>query len=234
MAKKDSQNTPQLEDDIVAEEVQAGFNTGEATVLDKFNRNRKLYIGGLIGVLVLVAGYFWYRSSQAEAEAEAMDKAELAFRSFYQDSLNTAINGTASFAGLERIKTEYDGTKAANLARYMLGTAKLQLAKTDEGIQELEAMDKDDDLMLNASAHFALGYGYEEKGNYTEAAKHYRMAADKLPNDATSPLFLLREAQCHELGKRQDEALAVYKELLKKYPRSQEGQQAEKHIARLQ
>ncbi|MBX3101870.1 MAG: tetratricopeptide repeat protein [Bacteroidetes bacterium] len=235
MAKKDSQNTPPVDDEeIIVEEVKANFSANEPTVLDKFNRNRKIYAGLLVAAVVLVAGFFWYRSSQAETEAEAMDKAELAFRAFYQDSLNLAINGTATFAGLEKIKTDYEGTRAANLARYMLGTAKLQLGKTDEGIKDLEDMDKGDEQMLNASAYFALGYAYEEKGKYAEAAEKYRQAADLVPNESTSPLFLMRAAQCHELGGKPDEALKVYQEILKKYPRSQEGQQVEKYIARLQ
>lgn len=232
MAKKDSKPV-QLESDELIEDVQIDVPKirEEGTILDKLKKNQKLLTGALVVVVLVIAGVWYMRYSEKQSNTEALDKAEVAFRNFYRDSLNVAIKGTASTPGLQRIAQDYEGTKAGNVANYMLGSAYLQQGKLDEGRKYLEAYDKDADLMVNVTALRGLAFAAEEKGKYAEAAELYEQAANKLPNRYTTPMLLMDAARCYELAKQNDAAVNLYNTILKDYPQSLQATEAKKYLA---
>jgi tetratricopeptide (TPR) repeat protein len=70
-------------------------------------------------------------------------------------------------------------------------------------------------------------------GNKEKAADFYIKAAKNSNNFFTGGIYLNKAALAYELMGKNDKALASYEELVDKYPNSQEGRQALKHIARL-
>lgn len=229
-------NTPiELEEDerIKAPKSAPAQARERASVREKWEKNKRLYIGILLGALLLVGGIAYYVAEERENEKVALDNAEMAFRNFYRDSLDKAVNGASNFSGLKKIATEYEGTRAGNMANYMLGATLLQQGKVAEGRAHLEAYDKSKDLMLNVTALRGLAYSYEEEGKYAEAAAHYLQAAEKLENNQTTPLSLLDAGRCYQLAKDSEGATKAYKRLLKAYPNSAQAQDAQKYLARI-
>jgi TolA-binding protein len=201
-----------------------------ASAVDKY---KTIGIALVVGLVALIGGYFYYDYYSKEREKEAQEQAFYAAKYYMKDSLDKAINGTAAFPGLKKFVDEYGGTKAGNTAKYMLGTAYLSKGKIDDGLSQLESFDKGDNL-VSAQAYAAIGFAYEEKGNFGKAADMYIKASKALPNAVTSPEYMLSAARCYEEAKDNDKALSIYKELKQKYPLSDPGRQAEKYIAKLE
>lgn len=236
--EKDLEKELDLEEEIIEEEPVSidipsfAPEGGGSKVLDFWEKNKVILGGGLAAIMLGVGGYFFYQSTQEDAQKEADEQMIHAFRWYEQDSLDKAIKGTSQHYGLEKIANEYSGTKAGNVGKYMLGTAYLAKGKVDNGVQYLEDYSKDKD-MVSATACAALAYGYEEKKDFAAAAEQYLKAAETVKNVYTSPDFILQAARCYETAKNNEKALALYKDLAKNYPNSDAGRKADKYIAKL-
>jgi predicted negative regulator of RcsB-dependent stress response len=193
-----------------------------------------LLIGGV--AVVAIGGYFAYQWSQKdklEQEAQAAMITSLVY--YEQDSAMKAINGDGQNPGLIEVVDEYGSTNAGNLARYFLGTAYLKVNNLEEGIATLEDYKKGSSMVSTAS-YGALGYAYEQKGEFEEAAKQYLEAAHN-PEDNmySTPLYLMHAARNLESANKPEEALKLYQEVKEKYPTSDQARNgsADRAIAKL-
>jgi TolA-binding protein len=233
---QESQTTDELnplDEAIEFEEVDPRRASSQERVSGSLQKNRVL-IGGILGGLVLVVGgYFVYDYLQSEKQEEAEKQLFMPFKAYEKDSLAQAIAGSGQFPGVKRMAENYSGTPAGELATYMLGTAYLAQGKINEGASALKDFKKPKDNMVSASAYAALGYAYEEQGQFEEAAKQYLKAADVMPNEHTSPEFLHQAALCYLEAKNKDKAASIFRDLKRKYPLSEKGQQADKYLAQV-
>jgi len=233
---KESQDHDELdferEEDIEFEPVRK--RPGHDERINNSLQSNRVLIGGILGALLLgVGGYFIYDYIQREKQEEAEKQLFFSFKYYEQDSLAKAIEGNSQYPGLKKMVDKYDGTPAGELSQYMLGTAYLAQGKIKEGVSQLEDFKKKDDNMVTASAYSALAFAHEEQNQFSEAAEKYLKASRILENPQTSSEFLYQAARCFEEAKKKDKALETYTELLKKYPLTEKGQQAEKYIALL-
>ncbi len=200
---------------------------------DFFETNRNL-IFGVIGALVLaVAGYFGYQYMQSEKNLEGQDKLFNAVYKFEQDSLQLALNGKGSTAGLMAVADDYSGTKAGNLAHFYAGTAFLKEGKYDQAIEQLKDFSSSD-LLVQARAYALIGDAYSEKKSYAEAADYYEKAADYKPNKFFTPGYLMKLAIAQENAKANDKAIEAYQQILDKYPETAEAVTAKKYKSMLE
>lgn len=220
------------EEAIEFEEVHKRGSSSER-VSGSLQKNRTL-IGGVVGAIIVIAGgYFVYDYMQSEKQAEAEKQIFRPFKAYESDSLDKAVNGSGQFPGLKKMAENYSGTPSGEVAQYMLGTAYLAQGKIKEGAEQVEGFSKPKDNMVSASAYSALGYAYEEQGKFEEAAQQYLKAAKIQENEHTSPEFLYMAAICYDEAKKKDQAIETFKELKRKFPLSEKGQQADKYITRL-
>src|SRR6185437_12792130 len=90
----------------------------------------------LLGILIIVGGFFAYRNFISEPKekqaSEAMFHAEEYFR---EDSARLALNGDNLNAGFLKIMSRYSGTKAANLAAFYAGSCYLKLGDFNNAVK---------------------------------------------------------------------------------------------------
>jgi tetratricopeptide (TPR) repeat protein len=213
-------------------------NLGEPiiTLEEKIEKYKKPLIIGLIAIVAIVAGSWAYGEFVVKPRNEKAKsnfwKAEyvLLETGDYETAINGDANGT--FMGLAAFVKKYGNTPSGNLAYYDLGVAYLNTGKFQEAINALEKFEADDEI-LSSIRLGAIGDAHLELGNKEKAADFYIKAAKNSNNFFTGGIYLNKAALAYELMGKNDKALSTYEELADKYPNSQEGRQALKHIARL-
>jgi tetratricopeptide (TPR) repeat protein len=203
--------------------------------LDFVKKNQKALTSALVIVVVLLAGYFGYSELyQKPREAKAADALFTAERYFALDSSNLVLNGDGTSKGVLYVIKEFSGTKAANLAKYYAGVSYFRTGDFNKSIEYLN------DFSTNAKQVQAIAYGtigdaYSELKKNDDAIAAYKKAAAHFPEDESiSSEYLYRAAALLELGGKTEEAVAIYKDIKAKYPKSEKGFNADKYIYRLQ
>jgi tetratricopeptide (TPR) repeat protein len=224
------------QDEVIYEEETAAKASASSAAPQSFTEKYRnlLLVGGV--VVLAIGGYFVYNWSQKDKVNQEAQAAMITSALYYeQDSMNKAINGDGQNPGLIEIVEDYGSTDAGNLARYYLGTAYFKTGNLEEGITTLEEYKKGNS-MISAAAYGALGYAYEQKGEFDEAAKNYEEASHT-PEDNmySTPFYLMHAARNLESAGKAEEALKLYKEIKEKYPMSDAARDgsADRYIAKL-
>ena len=199
---------------------------------DFFEKNKNILAYVLVGVLAIVAGYLgWTKFIIEPREKDAQAKMWTAERYFEKDSLDKAINGDGNYPGFEEIANGYGMTKSANLAEYYWGISLLKKGQFEEAIEHLKKFDSDDQ-MVGAVALGAIGDANMELGKKDEVLDYYLKAANKVTNDFTTPVYLMKAAVAYEEAGNYDGAVAIYQQIKDKFPKTREAQDAPKYMAR--
>ena len=206
-----------------------------AQAKDFWTRNSK-WILGVGTILVLsVGGWFFYKNfvvkPKEEKAAELMWKAEEYFR---MDSSRLALNGDGQNPGFLSIISKYGGTDAGNLANYYAGVCYLKQNDNQNAVKYLKKFDSDA-KQIQQRAYKLLGDAYGDLGNNKEALDYYKKAAHHFEADKQSSAEALGMAAyfAEKMVKDQKEAIALYTELKKKFPNTDEGRAADKYLGRL-
>lgn len=199
---------------------------------EKHSRNIVMVAGA---VILVSAGYLayvnFYKKPNEEKAREEMFRAEMNFR---RDSLSLALKGDAATPGFLKVISKYGGTRAGNIARLYAGECYLHLGDFKNAASQLEDFDDHGANQLGAKAQGLLGDAYSELKQNDKAVSAYRKAASLFEEDATmASEYLFRAALLLEVGGKSGEAGEAYQELRKKFPRTEKGFLAEKHLARL-
>lgn len=196
------------------------------------NDNKNTLSGIVIGLIVIIGGYFSYQNFYlAPLQEEAQEEMFMAEKYFAIDSMNLAIYGDGVYAGFLEITDNYGGTKAGNLAHYYLGIAFLRTGQFEAAITELKEFDGKDE-MLGPLAIGAMGDAFMELGDLNQALDRYEEAASHSDNEFTSPMFLKKAAATHEILGNYSDALEHYVTIKEEYQNSAEATNIEKFIAK--
>ena len=161
-----------------------------------------------IAIVVLVGGYFLYRSFVSEPrEAKANELMFKGQQYFASDNYEKALNGDGQgFPGFLKIANDYGSTKAGNLAQLYAGLS---------------------------YAIGALGNCYAELDQLDKATSTLLEAAKKADNNSLSPLYLIQAGEIFESQGKKDKALECYKEIKTKYVNSMQYAEIDKYIERV-
>lgn len=184
---------------------------------------------GILAVVVLVLGFFAYKTYVMEPkEKEAAECLSKAQNWFDRDSFSLALNGDENFVGLLNIVDEYGSTDAGELAKAYAGLCYKNLGEYENAIKFLKGFDKDD-KMFTPTVKGSIGDCYLELGETDKAIDFYKKAASA-DNGFVSPNYLHRlGVTCLASGKA-SEALKAFEELQKKYPASVVASDVDKFI----
>lgn len=188
----------------------------------------------LIALIVIVGGYFAYKSMVSEPNekkaVEAMFRAEEYYR---QDSARLALNGDNINAGFLKIISKYGGTRAANLANFYAGSCYLKLGDFANAVKYLKEFSTSV-KQLQERDYGLLGDAYSELNKKEEAAEQYKKAGTYFDKDELfSPEYLFRSGYLYESMGKNQEAIAMYRIIKDKYPTSPRGADIDKYLARL-
>lgn len=189
----------------------------------------------VVAVLVLgIGGWYAYQEyivkPKEEKASDALFKAQ---QYFGMDSSNLVLKGDGQNKGVLYVISTYGGTKAANLAKYYAGVSYLKLGDFNNAVKYLKDFSTDA-KQIQLLAYGCLGDAYSELKNNSEAIASYKKAAGTFEKDeSNSAEYLFRAALLEEASGKPTEALALYKELKEKFPKTDKGFVADKYIYRL-
>jgi tetratricopeptide (TPR) repeat protein len=223
MAKK----IDKTEERIVA--VEEAFSKTEQFI----EKNQKIILIVMGAIILVVLGYFGFkRLYLAPREKEAQSQMFMAEKYFEMDSITKALKGDGNYLGFLDIIDQYKFTKSANLSHYYAGICYLKKGEFQNALDQLSDFSSGDELVA-PMAIGAMGDAYMELNNSDKAIHYYLKAADKRKNDLTSPTFLMKAGMAYELAGKNDLALKTYMRIKTEFPRTTEGREIDKYIARL-
>ena len=196
--------------------------------------SKPILIVGTVLVL-LVGGYWGYKNfvkePKEEKAADALFKAEDYYR---KDSVNAALNGDGQSMGFLKIISKYSGTEAANLANFYAGSCYIKMDDNANAIKHLKKFSSDA-KQIQQRAYKLLGDASADLGKNDDALDYYKKAARHFKEDQanSAEALILAAYLADRVMKNQKEAIALYKELKEKYPRTQQGFDADNYLAQL-
>ncbi|MBP7856675.1 MAG: tetratricopeptide repeat protein [Prevotella sp.] len=209
-----------------------------------FDKNKKAILVAVVALIVIVAGFFCYKSFIGEPrEEKASTMIARGQEYFNAEQFDKALNGDgAGFVGFAKIASDYSSTDAGNLANLYAGLSNAYLGKWQDAVKYLEAYSPADDAMVSPAAIEALGNAYAHVGQIDKAVSKLKEAAakaDKAAKDGVnyslSPSFLLQAGQLLESQNKPEDALKLYQSIKNKYVNSALAQSGEidKYIERV-
>ncbi|HLP52430.1 MAG TPA: tetratricopeptide repeat protein [Chitinophagales bacterium] len=200
------------------------------------NNQQKVLIGGgvvLAIVIALVYVFGFYIPGQNLKAQKAIYMADFAFaKDSFELALNGRTTGVTPFKGYAQVAKDFSMTKTGKLASYCAGVCCLHLKKFDEATKYLDACSPNDPI-IGALRLSDLGDAYTELGKFDEGVKYYEKAANYSDNEAYTPYFLFKTGLAYEHQKKNAEAKKFYEKVRDNYPKSDEGRDIEKYIARV-
>lgn len=208
-------------------------NTQKLTGAEHFiERNRKIFLYTLLGILLVVTGYVLYRTYVVQPrEEEAQQQIFPAEQKLAKGEYQVALEGDGNVLGFNQIIADYGSTKSGNLAHYYAAICHRELGNQEKVLEHLKAF-KSSNRMLSPMKHGMLGDCYLELERPQEALKEYTKAVAYRDNELTAPLYLMRKGMLEEKMGQWKEALTSYRLVKEGYPRSIEARDVEKDIAR--
>ena len=194
-------------------------------------KNKKAIIGGVISVIIIVAGIIMHKHMYADPREE---KAQAAlFRGqdlFAQDAYAQAINGDSiGFMGLLQVAEQYSGTKAANLAKAYTGLSYAQMGEYEKALTYLNDF-KGKDQMVSAAVMGAAGNCYAQLGQLDNATASLLKAASKADSNTLSPIFLQQAGEIFVNQGKYADAIKAYTQIKTKYFQSYQAMNIDKYI----
>lgn len=202
---------------------------------DFWTKNGKLLTIASAIIIVLAGGWYVYNNfvvapKQVKA-ADAMFKAEEYFR---MDSVSKALNGDGQNWGFLKVIDKYSGTDAGNLANFYAGSCYIKLNENEKAVKYLKKFDGDS-KPIQARAYKLLGDAYADLGKNSDALSYYKKAAHHFEKDEANAAEYLFTAAflADRVIKNQKEAIALYKEVKEKFPKTQQAFDADNYLAQL-
>ena len=188
-------------------------------------------IGGVVAVIIIVAGFIMYKNLYAEPREEKAQAALFKGQEYFeQDAFEQALNGDSiGYTGFLKVADEYSGTKAANLAKAYAGICYAQLGKYEEAVKMLDSFNGKDQMVAPAILG-AAGNCYPQLGQLDKAASTLLSAADKADNNTLSPIFLIQAGEILVKQGKYDDAVNAYTKIKDKYFQSYQAMDIDKYI----
>ena len=188
-------------------------------------------IGGVVAVIIIVAGFIMYKNLYAEPREEKAQAALFKGQEYFeQDAFEQALNGDSiGYTGFLKVADEYSGTKAANLAKAYAGICYAQLGKYEEAVKMLDSFNGKDQMVAPAILG-AAGNCYAQLDQLDKAASTLLSAADKADNNTLSPIFLIQAGEILVKQGKYDDAVNAYTKIKDKYFQSYQAMDIDKYI----
>ena len=188
-------------------------------------------IGGVVAVIIIVAGFIMYKNLYAEPREEKAQAALFKGQEYFeQDAFEQALNGDSiGYTGFLKVADDYSGTKAANLAKAYAGICYAQLGKYEEAVKMLDSFNGKDQMVAPAILG-AAGNWYAQLGQLDKAASTLLSAADKADNNTLSPIFLIQAGEILVKQGKYDDAVNAYTKIKDKYFQSYQAMDIDKYI----
>jgi predicted negative regulator of RcsB-dependent stress response len=192
--------------------------------------NYKSYlIGGIAALVVMALGVFFYLQSSETSEKAASVELAKATRAYESADLQTAI------PMLSNLVKNYGRTTSGKVGRFYLANAFFQNKDYENAKANYEKFNSSfhGDEHFVASAQGGIAACLEEKKQYDAAAQTFADAAEKYEKSVMAPLFLFKAGRCYVLAGKVEKGKVMFQQLVEKFPKSAEKDDALMQISLL-
>jgi predicted negative regulator of RcsB-dependent stress response len=210
-------------------------------LVERVRSQAKPVIVGVVVIVLIAVGYWWYSSTQAERNAEAATQLSRVRGAFEVGEFNKALVGGDSLPmygadkvmGLLDISEQYEGTDAGAIAALMAGNALANLGRIGEAAAQFERAQSSDAEVVKVGAMKGLALVQEDAGNYADAAALYEKAAAQGAKTGLEDDCFYKAGLCYEKAKSNEKAAEMYRTVVKKFEMSESSGLARLGLARL-
>lgn len=190
--------------------------------------HRPQVVAALVGLVVLVAALFVYRSMSRGSEERASGEYLEARQAYFAGNYPLAASDLRQF--LQR----HGRTSYADDARFFLADALYEAGQTEEAIRALqEFLDRHDDSPFAPNARLLLAAAYARSGQTAQAVEAYQEALEEAATDFQRIQVQQALARVYEQEERLDEAAAAYRAILEIDPEGPLADEARRELAEL-
>lgn len=196
-----------------------------------FDENKKVIIGVIVALILLIGGYFaysyWYQAPREEKAHVALFKGQALFE---QGMYEQALNGDSlGYVGFLKIADEFGGTDAANLANAYAGICYAHLNKYEEAVKCIDEFSGGDQF-VSAAVLATKANCYAQLKQYDKAASTLMEAAQDANSQALSPIYLIQAGNIYLMQGNADKALSAFNMVKEKYALSFMARDIDKYI----
>lgn len=183
-------------------------------------------------IVVIIAAIYIYNNKQEENQIAASTELSKILPIYEQKNYQQAISGQpgTSVTGLETLVDNYGSSEAGEVAKIYLGNSNYYLGNYQQALDHYG--DYSGDLIEFKAASLAgQAACYYSLGNYEEAAKFYKKAANVSKINALNPSYLLSSGKMFILSGDLEEAEEIFKSIKEDYKKSTEASEIDRYIA---
>lgn len=200
-----------------------------------FEQYKKFIYIGAGAILLIIIGIIGYQEFIKEPHLEESQDAY--WNAFYawenEDSTRLAFEGNENFMGFEEISSDYEGTPAGEIANYALAIDAMENGEFEVALDYLEEADFED-VMIGSMVIGLKGDCYVELGQLEDAAVTFEEAANREPNEFTSPMYLKKAGLVYEKMGDREAAVKSYQRIKDEWSESTVAADIDKYIVRAQ
>lgn len=200
-------------------------------IIDWYQKNEKMLTYVVVGLLVIVAGYYAYKYYINGQNDEAQEELFSIEQSFKADSIDAILKGANGGMSAIDLADEYGSTKAGNLAKFYAGYAFFKKGDYDLAIDYLKDFDAEGDPLVGPNRLGMIGDCYAAKKNFDEAASYFEKAGKANVNDLTTPHWMFKAGAAYEKLEDFDNAVDAYEYIIAKCPKVVAKMQVEKSLS---
>lgn len=224
----------------------ATIDVAEATVHWSVEHKSKLITGGIIIVVIAVAGAgAWYYLNQQDQKA-SIDLSQ-AVRTLDANLRPEGVppepdipsfasakeRATEAHKHFQTIVNKYPHTRSGEIARYFLGLTSMQMGDNASAERELRSVASSHNDDLSALARFALASVYRNSNRSKEAADLYQKLIEKPTRTVGKVTAQLELAAAYQSDQQPLQAKRIYEQVQKENPASEAAQIASAKLQEL-
>lgn len=220
-------------------------NQNEETKTVELNQNfvekyRNIIIGISVGIIVIVAGLYFYRNQQQEKSKQSA-VALTRISGYYENDLyEKALNGDPDstvrgekIIGLLDIVNKFGGTSQASVAALYAGNCYINMQDYESAKKYFEKARSSESQIVKLGAMSGLGIIAEKNQDYQSAAKFYSDAAEISSDENTKSRYKFYSALSYEKQGESEKAIEIYREIVDKSATSEFADLSKNGIARI-
>ena len=199
-------------------------------------KHGKTAIIAIVAILVVVAGFFLYKTFVSEPkETEASTQLAQAQKLFQAQQFDQALKV------FQKVQSDYSSTNAGNLANLYIGLCYAHQEKPNwsKALENVQKYSTSNDQIISPASQMALGDIYANNNQNDKAVESFKKAADMANakgfegiNMSIAPLALRKAGIILESEGKKADALKLYEEIKTKYVNSPMSQDIDKYIER--
>lgn len=206
--------------------------TATENFFDKYKKYLLIGGGALVVIILGIIGYNQFVSKPHLEESQ-----DAYWNAFYEwednDTTELAYEGNDNFMGFEEISSEYDGTPAGEIGSYGMATRAMEKGEWEEALGHLEECEFED-IMIGTLVIGMMGDCYVEMGDFESAVAKFEEAANREPNEFTSPMFLKKAGLVYEEMGDNQAAVDSYQKIKDEWADATVAADIDKYIVRAQ